>query len=222
MTSSSPRRFPVGLTLAAAVVVAACVALGVWQAQRFQWKLGVLAHIAALSHAPAQPIGPVLARAQAGEDVSFTRVVADCRPSPANRLASYLSSTDQGEWAWEPTADCGLVGLQYDSIPVIRGVLDSSRGGTQPPTTPLPAPLRVLGVLERAGPNQLYSLGHPAPYILVAERETPPPPGVTPRPFVADTPGNLQYVGAYAPTWFGLAAVAACFYAAMLWRRYRP
>ena len=44
---------------------------------------------------------------------------------------------------------------------------------------------------------------------------------MTPAPY-PDAAGNLEYVGSYAPTWFGLAGVALSFYAAMLWRRYHP
>ena len=44
---------------------------------------------------------------------------------------------------------------------------------------------------------------------------------MTPAPY-PDAAANLEYVGAYAPTWFGLAAVAAAIYAAMLWRRDHP
>jgi cytochrome oxidase assembly protein ShyY1 len=44
---------------------------------------------------------------------------------------------------------------------------------------------------------------------------------VRPAPF-PDAAGNLEYVGSYAPTWFGLAGVVLAIYAAMLWRREHP
>ena len=64
-------------------------------------------------------------------------------------------------------------------------------------------------------------LARPAPVVLSVEQETPPPPGVAPAPYDAAA-DSLHYVGAYAPTWFGLAVALACVYAAMLWRRYHP
>ena len=60
------------------------------------------------------------------------------------------------------------------------------------------------------------------PLVLVVEQETPAAPGVAPAPPPPGAPDDLQYVGEYTLTWFGLAGVVACFYAALLWRRYRP
>jgi surfeit locus 1 family protein len=80
----------------------------------------------------------------------------------------------------------------------------------------------VTGVIIPAGLKQFYSLGKPAPYILMVESEAPSVPGVTPRPFAPRAPENLQYVGAYWLTWFGLAGAVAGVYAAMLWRRNHP
>ncbi len=100
----------------------------------------------------------------------------------------------------------------------------AASGATAAPNVSLPQPGRLVGVLRRGktAPGAI-GLAHPAPLVLVVEQETPAAPGVAPAPPPAgDAPDSLQYVGAYAPTWFGLAAVAACFYAAMLWRRYRP
>jgi surfeit locus 1 family protein len=223
MTSSSPRRFPVGLTLAAAVVVAACVALGVWQAQRFQWKLGVLAQIAAMEKAPVQPIAPVLARAARGQDVEFTRVAADCAAGPPEP-ARFVMGVRDSQYIWRAQSTCRLGAPPYDGLIADRGIFQAASGATAAPNVSLPQPGRLVGVLRRGktAPGAI-GLAHPVPLVLVVEQETPAAPGVAPAPPPAgDAPDSLQYVGAYAPTWFGLAAVAACFYAAMLWRRYRP
>src|SRR6516164_6743949 len=119
-------RFPIGLTLAALVVFAICAGLGVWQLQRAAWKARVLGQIAARARAPAQPIGPVLARAAHGEDVAFTRVAVKCGPSKLLETGAFLSGVDAGQWAWHPIAYCGRPAWErYDSIPVDRGVLDS-------------------------------------------------------------------------------------------------
>jgi len=219
--TSERARLPWGLTIAAALVIAICAGLGVWQLQRLKWKEGVLAHIAALQRAPAQAISPVLDRAARGEDVSFVRVFAVCAPgSTAN---GYRMTSDQGDWVAHALALCRLSPPQGSAlaptrgVEVDRGILAASRGQTATPTISLPPPTWVEGYFRpSAGP------GHPRAFTLVAEREDPPAPGVVPDPETARAPENLQFAGAYAPTWFGLAGVAAGVYAAMLWRRYRP
>lgn len=213
--TSEARRFPFGLTLAALIVFVLCCALGTWQLQRAAWKAHMLAAIAQRRDAPPQPIGPVLARAAGGADVGFTPVTAICLPSsPA--ATSYRAGSDSEGWIWRAAAPCRLAGAAYPSIIVDRGSLDASRGSTTPPTVVLPPPRDVAGVL-RPAPKPGDRL---PPYVLVAERETPAPPGVTPTK-LTDVPENLQYVGAYAVTWFGLAGVLAGVYAALLWRRLR-
>jgi surfeit locus 1 family protein len=228
MTSERPR-FPIGLTLAAAIVIAACYALGVWQLQRAAWKAGELKRIEALKNAPPQPIGPVLAKSARGQDVTFTRVAVACLPDRA-APAHPRMTTDNGEWIMRAYSLCRLPGAPYDAVWVDRGLVAASRGVTTPPTVTLPAPTNVVGVLSHTKGDCSRADGcdywfgdllNPAPYILVAERENPAPPGVTPAPY-PDAAGNLEYVGSYAPTWFGLAGVALSFYAAMLWRRYHP
>lgn len=217
MTSERPR-FPIGLSVAALVVFVICCALGVWQLQRAAWKAHELMRITALKTAPPQPIGPVLASAAAGGDASFTRVAADCAAGSAP--AAYHLTTDNGDWIARARALCRLTGGPYDGLLVDRGFLAGSRGATNVPGVLLPPPAHVEGVLYRSA-APAPGLARPARYILVAERETPAPPGVTPAPF-PDAASNLEYVGAYAPTWFGLAGVAAAIYAAMLWRRDHP
>jgi surfeit locus 1 family protein len=212
MTSERPR-FPIGLTLGAVVVFGVCCGLGAWQLQRGAWKTHELQRIAALKTAPPQPIGPVLA----GADASFTRVVADC--GPASAQAPYHLTTDNAEWIARARALCRLPAGRFDAVLIDRGVLEASRGGTGVPTTILPPPIHVEGVLYRT--TERSADARAAPYILVAERESPPPPGVKPTPY-PDSAANLEYVGAYAITWFGLAGTLVAIYAAMLWRRHHP
>ncbi len=218
---TSRPRFPLGLTLAAAVVVAICAGLGVWQLQRAAWRQQQLAKIAALRAAPAQPIGPVLSRAARGEDVAFTRVAATCAPAPPGP-AEVRMTTDRGDWIARILSPCRLAAGPYDGIVVDRGLLAVTRGEPNPPQVSLPAPGAIAGVLLPSGDARAVGLARAAPYLLVAERETPPRGGLDPAPYAANAADRLQYVGAYAPTWFGLAGVALCVYAAMLWRRYRP
>jgi surfeit locus 1 family protein len=228
MTSERPR-FPVGLTLAAVLVFTVCCALGVWQLQRAQWKAHELAQIEARRNAPPAPINPVLRRAAAGADVTFQRVAATCSPAPA-AVADTRMITDNGDWIARAMSFCDLSGSAYKAIFVDRGLVEASRGSTTAPRVVLPAPASVVGVLSHVRGDcfgsdgcsyRFGNLGQIAPYVLVAESETPPAPGVKPAPY-PDAAGNLEYVGSYAPTWFGLAGVLVCFYAAMLWRRYHP
>jgi len=217
---TSRPRFPVGLTLAAAVVFAVCVSLGVWQLRRADWKVRELARIEALKHAPATPLAPLFARMLKGEDLIFTRVVTNCEPGPATPAGFRLVS-DNGEWIARTLSPCHLPDRPYEGIVVDRGFLDVSRGSPNPPAANLPMPRQVVGVLYPRVEPPALGLTHPAPYVLVAERETPPAAGVTPTPY-PDAGDNLQYVGAYWLTWFGLAGAVACVYAAMLWRRNHP
>ena len=219
--SRSRVRFPIGLSLAAAIVFVVCCGLGAWQLRRGAWKAHELGRIAALRHAPPAPIAPVLARVLKGEDVTFTRVAAACQPQPARPAAFHMVS-DNGEWIARTMGACHLTQAPYDGVVVDRGFLEASRGSPNPPATTLPSPVSVVGVLyPHAEPPQAFGLILPAPYVLVAERETPPAPGVTPTPY-PDAGDNLQYAGAYWLTWFGLAGAVACVYAAMLWRRHHP
>jgi surfeit locus 1 family protein len=163
----------------------------------------------------------VLARAAKGEDVTFTRVVADCDGGPAQPAAFHMIS-DNGEWIARVQTICTFRDGPFNGLVVDRGFLNASRGQPNPAPVSLPPPARVTGVLYAApvvaagGPNARL-----APDTLVAERETPAAPGVTPTPY-PDAGDNLQYVGAYWLTWFGLAGAVACVYAAMLWRRHHP
>jgi surfeit locus 1 family protein len=221
MTPEAPR-FPVGLTLAAAAALAIILGLAGWQLQRLDWKHRELARIAALQHAPPQPIGPVLVRASQGEDVTFTRVAADCAPGPSAPAVIHMT-TDGGDWIARAFSPCVLPAPAYDGVMIDRGFIAASRGSVQTPSVTLPSPAHVTGVLfERAASTPSPSLQRPAPVVLVAETETPAAPGVVPAPYAAGAADRLHYAGAYAPTWFGLAGALACIYAAVLWRRYHP
>jgi surfeit locus 1 family protein len=228
MTSERPR-LPVGLTFGVAIVFAVCCALGVWQLQRAAWKTHELARLTAMKAGPPVPIEPVLRRARSGADVTFKRVTATCLPDTAS-IADTRMIADNGEWIARAMSYCDLPDAGYKGVFVDRGFVEASRGSTTAPRVVLPAPVNVVGVLShvrgdcfgRDGCSYRFgNLNETAPYVLVAERETPAPPGVTPAPY-PDPADNLQYVGAYAPTWFGLAGALVAIYAAMLWRRYHP
>ena len=236
----SGRRVPVGLTVAAAIGVAILVSLGVWQLQRLHWKEGVLARVAALRTAPAQPLDQVLARAAKGEDVQFTRVAVDCLPFQFPVSEVYLYGLQGSSVRWRPITPCAIDDAGFGMVALDRGVV---AGGDQmtPPKVAVPDARQVIGVLRAVeAPNftqkglaetpasGYQSRDHalaalvkatdlPAPrWMVVVEREYPAPPGVSPLPLPADIP-NRHFE--YALTWFGLAAALAGVYAALLFRK---
>jgi surfeit locus 1 family protein len=224
--------FPFGLTIAVAIALSLLVGLGVWQLQRLKWKEGLLAHIAALQHAPPRPLDEVLG---AGGDLDFVRVSFDC-PDVLDRPRARLYSLRDGEIAYRQVTACPVRSGQAASILVDLGYEDC---GAPKPAPPFAGPL--VGILRKpdakspfAAPNQPdqhlwfwrdlpgmakgLGAGPPAP-VFVALEHGPQPGGrcrLTPAPIPTDIPNrHLEY----ALTWFGLAAVLAGVYAAMLFNR---
>lgn len=241
------KRLPVGLTLVVALAVAVLVGLGVWQLRRLAWKESLLAHVAALRTAPPRPIGEALADLARGHDIDFVRVVVDCGPPPRGATSLFRYALDGDQVAWRPIVGCALSAPPFDGVVVDRGVAAGLTGAMAPRALALPPPRRVVGVLrklpdwslggagapERDGgietmrltdlaslrlAGRLAGLPRPAPVLLEAERETPPPLGVEPRALPAEISNNHM---AYALTWFALAAILAWFHGALLARRMR-
>jgi surfeit locus 1 family protein len=240
-------RFPVGLTVSTLIALSILIGLGVWQLQRLAWKSDMLARIAALEKAPAQPLGPVLAKAAAGQDIEFTRVTVDC-PGIATAPYEQIYSVMEGLVASRLVSPCRLTDEPFDGVLVDRGfVLDTI--SARPPVTDDTAPVTVQGVLRkgdrkpaRAGSGiasvgseapasgarvwfgrdlnalaKALGLKRPAPYFLMAETSTNPE-------WKALTPAAIpadipNNHLSYAITWFGLAAALLGVYAALLRKR---
>jgi surfeit locus 1 family protein len=239
MTPPTRRRFPVGLTVATAIAFAILVGLGTWQVQRLHWKQGLLAHVAALKAAPAQPLEPVLDRLAKGADVEFTRVTAEC-PGLATAPFLELYGLKDGQAGVRLISACRAPSLAYGTVLVDRGfVADtvSARPSVDPASQ---APLTVVGVLRTPDRRNLFTPANqpthwfsrdiaamaaalkardPAPVFLFAESATNPEwKALVPAPVPKDIPNNhLEY----AATWYGLAAALLGVYAAMLlkWRK---
>jgi surfeit locus 1 family protein len=231
--------FPLGLTLATAVALAILVGLGAWQLQRLKWKEGLLAQIAALQSAPAQPLEPQLDALARGRDVGFTRVKATC-PGLATAPFLQLYGLHDGLPGWRLISACEVQSLRYRSVLVDRGFVPDT-SAERPPVNPADhAPLQVVGVLRapdkasfmtpdnQPAANRWFSrdiaamartLGaaDPAPIFLFAESATnPATKALIPAPVPTNIPNrHLEY----ALTWFGLAAALAGVYAAVLLRR---
>src|SRR5690242_5424349 len=88
---TATRAFPVCLTIATALALAILIGLGVWQLQRLKWKEGLLAYVAQLQTAKAQPLEVPLRALARGADVEFTRVSVVC---PGLARASFLEVYD--------------------------------------------------------------------------------------------------------------------------------
>lgn len=235
------KRFPFGLTAAAAIAIAILIGLGVWQLERLAWKEAMLARIEALAGAPARPLGEVLARAAKGQNVEFTRVAATCSPATRVSPLAYRYALRDGRVAWRLLTPCAVFGAPWSAILLDRGLVTTLNGSMAPRPGHFSDPASVTGVLRSPGAESLLgpgskrshsdmivvqaldrgavkAIGGPgaAPYFLAVESETPAPLGVSPAALPQDIPNN-HFI--YALTWFALAGILAWFYGAMLWRR---
>ena len=239
MTTEPRRGFPLGLTIAVAIALAILIGLGTWQLQRLAWKREVLARIAALQAAPAQPIEPVLDRIAKGGDADFTRVKVTCRGlSTAPYLELY--GLREGRAGSRLISACESFSLKYRSILVDRGFVADTISARPPVVEGGPEPIEVVGVLRRPEPGNSFSPPNtpqrwftrdvaamaatlkapdPAPVFLMAETSTNPEwKALVPAPVPKDIPNrHLEY----ALTWYGLAAALLGVYAAMLSRAFR-
>lgn len=219
------RRFPFGLTIATLIAFAILCALGVWQVKRLAWKEDLLARIEVLKTAPAQPLATVLARAEKGDDVAWTRVSVDCAADKPETLPLVYGVRD-GDIVWRATAICKTSAAGYGAILLDLGVVKALTGQSTPAPIAVAAPAQAVGVLmapkqlggDRAATVARFAADKPAPFILMVETASPEPEGVTPAPLPAEISNrHLEY----ALTWFGLAVTLLFIYAAMLWRKMR-
>jgi len=240
MTTATSRAsgagFPIGLTAVTAVAMAILISLGFWQLARLHWKEGLLARVHALQTAPPQPLVAVLR--QAGADLDYVRVTADCPDIETGPFVKLWAVPDARSGFRIITA-CRLAAAPYASILVDRGFMVQDDAAKLAPGRGARLTGPITGVLRKGDkanfvtpPNQpdqnlWYSrdvsamaktlgVSAPAPVFLFLENPGPKGFGPTPAPLPTDIPNNhLQY----AVTWFGLAAALAGVYLASLWRR---
>jgi len=217
--------FPIGLTIATAIVFAILCFLGAWQMKRLVWKQDLLARIETLKTAPPVSLGAVLTASATVEAAAWRRVSVDCLSVGLPPLSLAYGIRD-GDVVWRAQALCGLTGGRYNLILVDRGVVPDLTGKVDTPSRAFPEPGRVTGVLiplKQMGGDRAKAVAgiagrSPAPLALMVESETPAPVGIVPAPLPAEISNrHLEY----ALTWFGLAVTLLFIYAAMLWRRLR-
>ena len=225
VSASKDRRFPFGLTIATLIAFAILCGLGGWQIKRMAWKEDLLARIEVLKTAPAVPLATILAHAEKGDDVGWTRVSVTCAPDKPETLPLVYGVRD-GDIVWRATAICKTSAAGYGAILLDLGVVKALTGQPTPAPVAMAAPAQAVGVLmapkqlggDRAATVARFAADKPAPYILMVESATPTPPGITPAPLPAEISNrHLEY----ALTWFGLAVTLLFIYAAMLWRKMR-
>jgi surfeit locus 1 family protein len=178
-----------------------------------------------LKTAPAQPLAAVMARAQKGEDVAWTRVSVGCSSDKPLTLPLVYGVRD-GDIVWRATAICRTQAAGYGAVLLDLGVVKALTGQPTPTPVAIAAPAQAVGVLmapkqlggDRAATVARFAADKPAPYILMVESAAPVPPGVTPAPLPAEISNRHME---YALTWFGLAVTLLFIYAAMLWRKMR-
>ncbi len=220
--------FPFGLTIAVGISFVILCGLGTWQMQRLAWKEDLLVRLEKLKAAPAVPLAPVLAAAAKGEDVSWTRVEANCAPASARADLPLVYGIRDGDIVWRAQAVCQLAGAVNSAILVDLGVVDALTGQPTGGQKAFAPPAKVIGVLaasDQLGGDErkriIETLMGPKPshHVLMAEQVSPKVDGVTVAPLPVEISNrHLEY----ALTWFGLAVTLLFIYAAMLWRRLRP
>lgn len=199
------KRVPVLTTLLVALAVAAMIALGIWQLQRRDQKLALLARYAANRVLPPIPFPRT-----ADPAALFRTATATCT-APVTWTREAGRAADGGS-GWRQIARCaggaGAPTVQFGitSDPHLEPVWP---GGT------------VTGYVTQAPSHRALIVGAfdptPAPLMLVAAT---PLPGLKPNPSadLSAVPNNHL---AYAVQWFLFAAIAAIIYVLALRRRLR-
>ena len=226
-------RFPWGLTLVCAVAFAVLISLGVWQAQRMQWKDDLIAQAEAAARLPATDPGTAFRRGE------FARLVMDC-PGLATAPWVELQTIHDGESGVRLVSACRPAGFG-SAILVDRGFVSESVSA-RPPVATATAAVRIEGQLRQPSlpglmalppeGNRFFARDHGAmAEVLGVGRD------VAPLMVYATTSSNSEWLAlqpsappaafsnnhlGYALTWFGLALALLGFYIALLRRKPDP
>ncbi|QBQ48846.1 SURF1 family protein [Brevundimonas naejangsanensis] len=234
MTDAARPRFPYVLTVVTVLALALLLTLGVWQAQRLQWKLDLIAR----SEAAARQAPVPLADALALEDPEFRQAIVTCRglnTAPFVELQT-IEDGDAGvrlisacpiEGRGTILVDRGFLPAEVAERPAVRAdaampvvIAGVVRRATEPNAmTPPPSGQVFYGRDQMAMAKALGVAGPVSPYTVYATTSANPELTAL-RPVAPPAAFSNNHLG-YALTWFGLAAVLVGFYAAVMVRRYR-
>ena len=239
MSDEAPRprgRPGIWAALTVALTVAILLGLGTWQLRRLGEKQQLLAHVAALRDAPAEPLEIVLRRASEGLEGEYVRVQTAC-PALERQPTLKLYALKDGAIGYRLIAACPVDAPPFRTILVDRGFIPSEVVDT--PTTPIDLARPIVGILRKPDRGNLFTprdnpaandwyrrdpvamaralkAAYPAPFVLMLEAPAPHGPGPQPAALPADIPNrHLEY----ALTWYGLALVLLAGYIATLVRR---
>jgi len=207
--------------------VAVLLSLGLWQLNRLDWKLGV---IAAIEARIAEPPGPLPASPDSEADRYRPVEVTGDYTGEVVRVLSSRPGTGIGTMviAVLATPDGRRVlvdrGFVADAAP---GVMDFAATGVtvtgnllwpadSDSYTPAPDLARGLWFSRAVGPIAAHLGTEP---VLIVARQDARLPGLIPRP-IASAEVKNDHLG-YAVTWFLLAAVWAVMTIGLLWRNRR-
>jgi surfeit locus 1 family protein len=210
------------------LALALLVGLGLWQLQRLKWKEALLAHVAALQSAPAEPLETVLRQ----PDQDFRRVSFVC-PDALWRPSVSLYGVQGGAIGRRVMTACPVSAGPVRSVLVDLGFQPD--GCLDKPPAPWTGP--IIGILRAPDPKSFVTppaeparrlwywrdlpamakaLGAASPAAdFVAVERGPSLDGCLIRqPIPLNIPNrHLEY----ALTWFGLAASLVGVYVARLW-----
>ncbi len=116
-------------TLFMAAGLALLIGLGVWQLQRLEWKEGLIAKIEARVHAPPVTLKEAVARARAGEDISYLRVKTEGRFDHGKERYVY-AVTDEGV-GWHVITP--LATPDGEVVLIDRGIVPDAAQGPRDP-----------------------------------------------------------------------------------------
>jgi surfeit locus 1 family protein len=213
------RPYP-GLTIACALLFTALCALGVWQLERLQWKLALIARVN--GHMASNALPPDRIMAMDGEEAQYRRVTLKGRFDHARE--AYVFTTDAGAPVYHVltpfTTDEGKV-LMVDRGEVPKEKLDPATrvegnvtgeatitGAWRAPDAPgafTPPPdtaHRIWFARDLASIAAADHLALAAPVVI--EADAAPNPGGWPKGGQTVVSFRNQHLS-YAVTWFGLA-----------------
>ena len=139
-----PARGLILLTALSTAALAVLLGLGLWQLRRLQWKEGLIAEIEARVKAEPVSLKEAVARAHAGEDVSYLRVRAEGKFD--NTKERYFFTVSDGTPGWHAqkgymtAAVRAVIPFVFDSLELHR--LEAAC---------LPANVASIKLLERTG-----------------------------------------------------------------------